>query len=91
MMVKLPVLKIWRTDIKQSEFQRLRDRVWLNDNLIYCFLKNYVQDMIHILKTNFVPNIAFATKTKVIVFLLFRKSCLKDNEKNTEQILKIDY
>ena len=45
-MEELAVLKIRRTDIKQSEFLRLRDGVWLNDTLIYCFLKKYVQDKI---------------------------------------------
>ena len=45
-MTELPVLKIGRIDIKQSEFQRFRDRTWLNDTLIHCFLKKYVQDMI---------------------------------------------
>ena len=45
-MDKLPVLKTRCTDIKQSEFLRLRDGVWLNDTLIYCFLKKYVQDEI---------------------------------------------
>ena len=45
-MEELAALKIRRTDIKQSEFLRLRDGVWLNDTLIYCFLKKYVQDMI---------------------------------------------
>ena len=44
--VGLPVLKICGTDILQSEFQRLGNRVWLNDNLICCFLKKYVQDMV---------------------------------------------
>ena len=48
-MAKLPVLKISRIDIKQLEFQRFRDRTWLNDTLIYCFLKKYVQDVL----TNF--------------------------------------
>ena len=45
-MEELAVLKIRGTDIKQSEFLRLRDGVWLNDTLIYCFLKKYVQDEI---------------------------------------------
>ena len=45
-MTELPVLRIRGTDIKQSEFQRFRDKTWLNDTPIYCFLKKYVQDMI---------------------------------------------
>ena len=45
-MTELPVLKIRRIDIKQLEFQRFCDRTWLNDTLIHCFLKKYVQEMI---------------------------------------------
>ena len=46
-MTELPVLRIRGTDIKQSEFQRFRDETWLNDTLINCFLKKYVQDMLN--------------------------------------------
>ena len=46
-MTELPVLRIRGTNIKQSEFQRFCDETWLNDTLIYCFLKKYVQDMLN--------------------------------------------
>ena len=55
-MEERPVLNLRGDDIVQSDFRRLRDGDWLNDNTLTPFLKKYVKDavpLVHVFPTHF--------------------------------------